>query len=88
MEDQRNIILTDENGVELEFEIIDLMEIEEEVYAILLPTAEGEENDEAIILKVGQNEKGEDILFEIEDDEEWEMVAKTWWEAVEGEEEE
>ena len=46
------IILNDENGNEVKFEFLDLMEYEGEEYIILLPTEEGEDNDEVVILKV------------------------------------
>ena len=45
------IILNDENGNEVKFEFLDLMEYEGEEYIILLPTEEGEDNDEVVILK-------------------------------------
>ena len=43
------IILNDENGNEVKFEFLDLMEYEGEEYIILLPTEEGEDNDEVVI---------------------------------------
>ena len=46
------IVLNDENGNEVKFEFLDLMEYEGEEYIILLPTEEGEDNDEVVILKV------------------------------------
>ena len=45
-----------------------------------------EESEEAIILKIGKDENGDDILFDIEDDEEWEKVADAWQELIEEEE--
>ena len=50
-EEEINIItLTDENGVETEFEYLDVIEFEGEEYLILLPTAE--DNDEIVILLI------------------------------------
>lgn len=83
MEMDNTITLIDENGEELEFEIIDMFEIDEEEYAILLPLSGGGEAEEAIILKVGTDENGEEILHEIENDDEWEMVANIWQEILE-----
>ena len=54
------IILNDENGNEVKFEFLDLMEYEGEEYIILLPTEEGEDNDEVVILKVEDVEDVED----------------------------
>lgn len=55
------IILNDENGNEVKFEFLDLMEYEGEEYIILLPTEEGEDNDEVVILKVEDVEDGPDM---------------------------
>ncbi|MEW6621711.1 MAG: DUF1292 domain-containing protein [Bacillota bacterium] len=76
------VVLVDENEEELEFEIIDIIEVDEEEYAILLPISDGEPGQEAIILKIGIDENGEEMLYEIENDDEWEMVANAWQESV------
>ncbi len=76
------VVLRDETGKELKFEVIDILAIDEEEYAILLPLEEDQDNDEAVILKVGQDKNGDDILYEIENDDEWEMVAKAWKESI------
>ena len=55
------IILNDENGNEVKFEFLDLMEYEGEEYIILLPIEEGEDNDEVVILKVEDVEDDPDM---------------------------
>lgn len=55
------IILNDENGNKVKFEFLDLMEYEGEEYIILLPTEEGEDNDEVVILKVEDVEDDPDM---------------------------
>lgn len=55
------IILNDENGNEVKFEFLDLMEYEGEEYIILLPTEESEDNDEFVILKVEDVEDDPDM---------------------------
>jgi len=80
------VTLVDEEGKEHDFAFVDSIEVEGQQYAILSPMEEDEESDEAIILKIGKDEDGEDILFDIEDDEEWEMVADAWQEMIESEE--
>jgi uncharacterized protein YrzB (UPF0473 family) len=83
MSDKDNIVvLRDETGKEMEFEVIDILAIDEEEYAILLPLEKENGNEEAVILKIGIDENGEDILFEIENDDEWEMVAKAWKDSI------
>ena len=54
-EDLDNIvILNDEEGNEVRFEFLDLVELEDEEYVVLLPIADGgeEEEGEVVILKV------------------------------------
>ena len=58
-EDLDNIvILNDEEGHEVQFEFLDLVELDDEEYVILLPvTEEGEEDEgEVVILKVEDND--------------------------------
>jgi len=78
---ENRIVLTDEEGKEHEFEVLDILEIDDNEYAILLPL-EDNEDDEAIILRIGLDENGEEILYEIEDDDEWQMVAETWQKVI------
>jgi len=88
IKDEDKIVLLDEEGKELEFAFIDVLEVDDVEYAILSPV-EAFENDEEekedIILKIGKDENGEEILFDIEDDEEWEKVADKWQELMEEE---
>ena len=58
-EDLDNIvILNDEEGNEVQFEFLDLVELDEEEYVVLLPVSEeGEEDEgEVVILKVEDND--------------------------------
>ncbi|SMB95602.1 Protein of unknown function [Desulfonispora thiosulfatigenes DSM 11270] len=84
------ITLLDEDGKEHEFELVDAIELDGERYAFLAPVEEAAdvEEDEVIILKVHQDENGEDILLDIEDDDEWEKVANAWQEMIEEDDEE
>ena len=52
------VILNDENGNEVKFEFLDLVELDNEEYVVLLPVNdEGEEDEgEVVILKVEDNE--------------------------------
>ena len=56
------IILNDENGNEVQFEFLDLIEYESEEYVVLLPVVEdGDDDDgEVVILKVDDSEDGSD----------------------------
>jgi len=84
------LVLVDDEGVEHQFELVAELEIEEDVYRVLIPLEEEEQLDEeeveVIILKVVYDEEGNQFLSDIEDDEEWERVADAWQELVDSEE--
>ncbi len=63
------IILNDENGDEVEFEFLDLIELEGESYVVLLPVEE-EEEGEVVILKVEDSESEDEESYVSVDDEE------------------
>ena len=64
------LILVDEEDQEHPFQMIDMVEVDGNQYAVLVPLEEGAEEDEAIILKIVLDENGEEVLYDIEDDEE------------------
>lgn len=74
------IILTDDEGHDHEFLHLDSLEVDGSTYFVLMPITEeeDEEADEAIILKLGKDAEGNEMLLDIEDDEEWEKVADAW----------
>ena len=68
------VILNDEEGNEVKFEFLDLVELDDEEYVVLLPvTEEGEEEEgEVVILKVEDNDDEnaeEESYVSIEDEE-------------------
>lgn len=70
-EDLDNIIvLNDEEGKEVKFEFLDLIEYEDEEYVILLPIEEDEESEEVVILKVEDTDSDEEESYVSVDDEE------------------
>ncbi len=78
-EELDNIItLNDEDGNEVQFEFLDLIEYNSEEYVILLPIEETEEEEsagEVVILKVEQSEsEDEESYVGVEDDEELNAV--------------
>ncbi len=80
------VVLIDEDNVEIEFEIIEIFELNDQNYAFLFPV--DDEDDEAVIMKIVVDVDGEDILVDIEDDEEWNSVVAAWEDIVEEFEEE
>jgi len=65
------IVLNDENGEEVPFEFLDLIELEGEEYVVLLPVEEDEEDaGEVVILKVEDTDSEEEESYVSVDDEE------------------
>ena len=64
------VVLNDENGEELEFEFLDLIEYEGEEYVVLLPVEETEEAGEVVILKLEDTESEDEESYVSVDDEE------------------
>ena len=64
------IVLNDEEGKEVKFEFLDLIEYENEEYVILLPADEEEDSDEVVILKVEDTDSEEEESYVSVDDEE------------------
>ena len=80
------ISLTDDEGKEYTFEVLDAIESDDGRYLAMLPvheTAEEllEDSGELVIVKVGE-ENGEEYLFPIKDDEEYEFVADAFIERL------
>lgn len=68
------VILNDEEGNEVKFEFLDLVELDDEEYVVLLPmTEEGEEEEgEVVILKLEDNDdedSEEESYVSVEDEE-------------------
>lgn len=64
------ITLNDEEGNEVQFEFLDLVELDSEEYVVLLPTEEGEDEGEVVILKVEDTEADDEESYVSVDDEE------------------
>ena len=87
--EQNLITLTDEEGQEHEFEIVDTMDLDDERYMALVPVFADpqdslEDSADLVILKViPDDESGEEILQTIEDDDEFNRVADLFMERLE-----
>lgn len=73
------VSLTDEDGKEYNFEILDAIETDESRYLALLPVYDDpqkllEDSGELVIVRVCE-ENGEEFFEEIEDDAEYETIA-------------
>lgn len=78
--------LTDEDGNEHEFELMDIMEQDGQVYYGLIPYNEDpeamiEDDTELVILKVGE-ENGEEFLTTIDDDDEYDRIGQLFLDRI------
>lgn len=77
------VVLTDEDGNEVEFEHIDTVEVDGQMYMAFIPAELAvDEEAEVVILKVVE-EDGEEILVSVEDDAEADRVFAIVMERVE-----
>ena len=71
--------LTDEAGNEIEFELIGSGEVDGVMYYAMIPAEEAEDENrdtfEYVILKSEVDEDGDESLFTIDDDEEFDRIA-------------
>ncbi len=80
------ISLTDDEGKEYTFEVLDAIESEDGRYLAMLPVYEDpqkslEDSGELVIVKVGEDD-GEEYLYPIEDDDEYDFVADAFIERL------
>lgn len=73
------VTLTDEDGVEKDFDIIGTLELDGNTYVALI--AAEDDTDEYVILKMIE-ENGEEIFITIADDDEFSRVANMFDEAM------
>ena len=74
------VILTDDEGNEVEFEHIDTVEMNEEMYVLLLPV---KEPDDGVVILKFEEADGEEILVGVEDDEEAQAVLDLYNSSIE-----
>ncbi len=84
MADKDNIvILTDDEGKEVEFEHIDTIEMDDNCYVLLLPVEDPD--DGVVILKFETDENGDEILVGVDSDDEAMAVLKMYDESFDEE---
>jgi len=78
-EEESNIItLTDEDGKEIDFEVIGDAEIDGTVYYAMAPVGAVETNEgivEYVLLKLTEDEDGEEVFVTVDDEDEFDKVA-------------
>jgi uncharacterized protein YrzB (UPF0473 family) len=68
--------LFDEEGNKVEFEVITKLDIEDKEYLIVIP--KDEDVDEAVCLRIDEDENGKEVLVPVEDDEEFQMLSEAY----------
>ncbi|QSZ26546.1 DUF1292 domain-containing protein [Aceticella autotrophica] len=79
--DNEIIQLVDDEGNEVNFELIASFELDDNKYAVVAPIDDN--SDDAYILKVEQDENGEDLFVGIEDEDEFNDVVEAYNELME-----
>ncbi len=75
MEEKQLIETVDEQGNVINFELFDIVEVDEQEYALLLPAEREEDDEELVLMRLSKD--GEDYIFEsIDNDEEFNKVAE------------
>ncbi|OPJ63624.1 DUF1292 domain-containing protein [Clostridium oryzae] len=74
--DMEKIVLKDEDGEEREFDVVTKLDIEDKEYVIVVPSDGSEE--EAIALRIENDENGGYSLITIEDEEEFQIVCDAY----------
>ncbi|MGN0492734.1 MAG: DUF1292 domain-containing protein [Acutalibacteraceae bacterium] len=82
------VTLSDDDGKEYTFEVLDAIETDTGRYLAMLPVYDDPQdqlNDsgELVIVKVGEEKDGDEYYYEIEDDDEYETVADAFVERLE-----
>lgn len=62
------VVLNDENGNEVNFEFLDLIEYSGEVFVVLLPCDDSDEAAEVVILKVEDIDSEEESYVSVDDE--------------------
>ena len=77
MDEKQLIETVDENGNVINFELFDIVDVENQEYALLLPADAEESDEEEEVVLMRLTKEGEDYIFEsIDDDEEFDKVAE------------
>ena len=85
--DSELFTLTDEEGKAQDFELLDQCEIDGETYYAFVPYYENPEempdtDAELVVLKMEEDEDGEESLVTIDDDEEYERIGQVFLERL------
>jgi uncharacterized protein YrzB (UPF0473 family) len=75
--DIKNLVLEDEDGKQVQFEVITKLDIEDREY-VIVTSEDSRESEEAIVLKIIEDEKGMEIFATVEDEDEFNQVSEVY----------
>lgn len=75
--DVSSLMLEDEKGDKVKFQVVTKFDIEDREYIIVVPE-ENEDSKEAIVLKIVEEEDGREAFITVEDDEEFNQVSEVY----------
>ncbi|MCI1943815.1 DUF1292 domain-containing protein [Clostridium luticellarii] len=75
--DIKNLVLEDEDGKQVQFEVITKLDIEDREY-VIVTSEDSRESEEAIVLKIIEDEKGMEIFATVEDEHEFNQVSEVY----------
>lgn len=75
--DLKDMVLEDENGNKVKFELVTKLDIENREYVIAIPH-DGNNSKEAIALRIDEDENGNSVLSTVEDDIEFSDVVSAY----------
>ena len=82
--EQQTVQTMDENGNEVNFQLIDVVNYDEQDYALLLPEGVDETSENAELILMRLIKDGEEYTFEvIDDDDEFDLVSQAFIDAEE-----
>jgi len=84
--DEEVIVLEDEDGVEHNFVLGEVLTVEGNDYAVLLPI--DDDLEEGVIFRIDGEEGDQMVLADIENDEEWQKVVDAYNEQLDDEDDE
>lgn len=76
-DDINNVLMEDENGNKVEFEIITKFDIEDKEYVIVIPK-DDKNCEEAIALRIIKQDDGNEVFITVEDDDEFNQVLEVY----------
>ena len=84
------VVISDEDGNDIELELLDALEYEGETYMAFIPAEVDDEQEEVdfFILRVEEDDEGEELLVTIDDEKKLEKIYTLFMEKMENLEEE